>query len=334
MTLRSTPTLTAAALLSRPLSLKLTTGGGSRLTGAIQRRRLGRLGRSVTALGLGGAGLHGVSGQPNTDAGAIATVHTALEAGINYIDTSPGYGESERRLGLALRGHPREQYFLATKTGTGDNPRNYSADHTYRSVERSLTRLGTDYVDLMQVHDPDTEADAFALDGALGALVRLKEQKVIRGIGIGVRCHKLLLHAIRSRVFDTILTYADFNIVYQSAREGLFQEAHEQDVAIILGSPLFFGYLSDAPWEDLLRARRSNGQGEEEQRVLQVRHWAERRGLSKVHLSLQYCLREPRLSTVLVGAESPEQMRQSVHAATTPLPDEIWDAMAGEMGVR
>src|SRR5690606_35021227 len=104
--------------------------------------------------------------------------------------------------------------------------------------------------------------------------------------------------------------------------------------AIILGSPLYFGYMGDMDWDDLLRARRSTGQSEEEQRVLRARRWAERRGLSKVHLSLQYCLREPRITTVLVGAETPEQMRQSVHAATTPLPDEVWQALSEEMGIR
>ncbi len=299
----------------------------------LERRVLGRLGRSVTALGLGGAGLHGVSGTLNTDSVAIATVHTALESGIDYIDTSPGYGESERRLGLALRGYPRERLFLASKTGTGIAPRNYSADHTYRSVERSLKLLGTDYLDLMQIHDPDTAKDTFCMEGALGALVRLKEQGVIRGIGIGVRDHGLLLQAIRHGAFDTILTYGDFNLAFQSAREDLFEEATQRQVAIILGSPLFFGWLSDVPWDDVLQARNSDGQSDEERRVYAARRWAERRGLSKVHLSLQYCLREPRISTVLVGAETPEQMRQSLRAATTPLPQSIWGDLQEEMGV-
>ncbi len=331
MTLKSTPASVATDGL-RPLALSLPPH--ARPVRPLEHRVLGRLGRAVTALGLGGAGLHGISGCPNTDAKAVATVHAALEAGVNYIDTSAGYGESERRLGLALRGHPRDQVFIATKTGTGIDPRDYTADYTYRSVERSLKRLGTDYIDLLQIHDPDTAEQAFNPDGALGALLRLKEQGVIRGIGIGVRCHTLLLQAINHGAFDTILTYADFNLVYQHARESLFEQATRRNVAIILGSPLYFGYMGDMDWDDLLRARRSTGQSEEEQRVLRARRWAERRGLSKVHLSLQYCLREPRITTVLVGAETPEQMRQSVHAATTPLPDEVWQALSEEMGIR
>src|SRR5690554_1359660 len=86
----------------------------------LERRRLIRLGRSVSALGLGGAGLNGISGQPITDVQAVETVHAALQAGIDFIDTSAGYGESERRIGLALRGVPRDLVFIASKTGTGD----------------------------------------------------------------------------------------------------------------------------------------------------------------------------------------------------------------------
>lgn len=300
----------------------------------IERRRQGRLGRSISALGLGGAGLHASCGVLNTDATAIATVHAALDAGINYFDTSPGYGESERRLGLALKGYPREQLVIATKAGTGAPLRNYTKDFAFRSVERSLDRLGTDHLDLVQIHDPDSYEDAFSDSGILGALLSLKEQGVIRGIGIGVRSHELLLHAIRHGAFDSILTYADFNILYQSARDNLFQLARDHDVAVILGSPLFFGYLSDEPWEQVLRGRRTDGSSDEEKWVLRARHWAEAHDLSKVHLSLQYCLREPRVSTVLTGASTPQQVRQSIAAATTPLPDSVWTALSDELDVQ
>jgi aryl-alcohol dehydrogenase-like predicted oxidoreductase len=299
----------------------------------LERRRLGRLGWKVSALGLGGAGLHGVCGKPSTDAQAVATVHAALEGGVNYIDTSPGYGESERRLGLALRGYPREQVYLASKTGTGIDPRDYTADTTLWSVERSLKRLGTDYLDLMQIHDPDDARQAFSL-GALTALQKLKDQKVIRGIGIGVRCHQLLLGAIEGGQFDAILTYADFNLVYQHAREDLFEPAVRHDVGIVLGSPLYFGYLTDVPWEQMLKQRGAAGEREEEQLALRARQFAQRHDVSTVHLGLQYCLSDRRIGTVLMGAETPEEVHQNLKAATTPLPAPIWSALESELGVK
>lgn len=294
----------------------------------IPLRRLGRTGQQVTELGLGGAGINGVYGRRTDEETGIACVRRAVELGVTYIDTSPLYGDSERRIGLALEGGLRERVFLATKTGTRTRPKDYSADGTFRSVEQSLALLRTDHIDLMQIHDPEDIEPALAPGGALEALRKLKEQGVIGAIGLGVRSHEFLLRAIRHGAFDTILTYADFNPVRQTARETLFPEAAARDVGIILGSPLLFGYLSDRPWEDLLREHRSDGQGPNERGALRVRQWAQSHGISTLHLALRYCLREPRISTALVGASTPEEIEQNVRAATTPLPDTVWQSLA------
>ena len=244
----------------------------------IPMRRLGRLNRHVSQLGLGCAELHShIYGRESSQADAIATVHRALELGINYLDTSPGYGESEARLGLALQGVPRDSYFLATKTGTGTRPHDYSREGTLRSVEKSLKLLGTDYLDLMQIHDPDEAGfeQALAPGEALDVLVELKEQGIIRGIGLGVRQHEFLRVAIERSEFDTILTYADFNLVRQTARENLFDGAQQYEKAIILGSPLLMGYLSDRPWEKLLHEHGADGTSPDLQRAKTVRDWAD-----------------------------------------------------------
>lgn len=300
-------------------------------------RRLGRTNRQVTELGLGGAGLNGVYGKNNDDATAVACIHKAFALGVRYIDTSPLYGESERRIGLSLaEGGYRDQLFLATKTGTGSQPKDYSGDGTRRSVERSLRLLRTDRLDLVQIHDPDGEAhwrEALASGGALDTLLTLKEQGVVGAIGLGVRSHALLLQAIRHGAFDTILTYADFNPVQQTARDTLFGEAATQDVAVILGSPLLFGYLSDRPWHELLREHGSDGSGAIERGALRVRQWAASQKTSTLDVALQYALREKRISTVLVGAATPEEIEQNVRAATRPLPDSLWRRLADDLNV-
>ncbi len=291
----------------------------------------------VTALGLGGAGLNNLYGKPSDDAQSVACVHRALELGINYIDTSPLYGESERRIGLALgENGRRNDVFLATKTGTGTQPHDYSRAGTLKSVENSLRLLGTDHVDLMQVHDPvNDEIEAvFAPGGALETLVELKEQKVIGAIGIGVRTHSFLLRAIRDGRFDTILTYADFNPARQTARDTLFGPATENDVAVILGSPLLFGYLSDRPWDELLKEHGDDGWGAEAQAARRVRDFADRHQISSLTLALQYALREERISTILVGASTAGEIEQNVRAVQTPLPDAIWTALADGLDVR
>ncbi len=120
-------------------------------TNQLLKRRLGRTELLVTSLSLGGAR---IGSDHVTDDEAIEAVHRAITLGINYLDTSPLYGESERRVGLALADGWREKIYLATKTGTHPKWRgDYSASGTRRSVENSLRLLGTDYLDVCLVHD-------------------------------------------------------------------------------------------------------------------------------------------------------------------------------------
>ena len=153
------------------------------------RRRLGRTGLWLPPLAVGGAGIGGIYGEVS-DGEAVGCVNAALECGLNYFDTAPAYGHSERRLGLALRGVPRDSYMLATKCGTHPQRRqDYSRDATLWSVENSLRTLGTDYVDLLFVHDPSDMEPILAPGGALDALEELKGQGVIGFIGLGQRRH-------------------------------------------------------------------------------------------------------------------------------------------------
>src|SRR5579862_3958092 len=166
------------------------------------RRTLGRTGIDVPAIGLGGVGIGGAYGELS-EADAIETVEYALENGVDYIDTSPLYHDSERRLGKALAGVPRSAYHISTKTGTHHERRgDYSWDGTMWSVENSLRLLGIEYVDALLVHDPDDMAPVFAPRGALEALESLKEQGVIGGIGLGVRSLEFHRMAIASGRFD------------------------------------------------------------------------------------------------------------------------------------
>lgn len=295
------------------------------------RRPLGRTSMQVVPLGFGGASLgHGYT-EATSDAEAVAAVQRALELGINFFDTSPAYGESERRLGLALADGWREKVYLATKTGTGVWPSNYSADWTYRSVERSLKLLRTDYLDLVQVHDPSDMAPVLAPDGALAALQKLKEQGVIGAIGLGVRKHEFHLRAIESGAFDTILTFADFNLVRQTAREVLFPKAAEKGVGIILGSPILFGWLSNRPLEEQIRRHRR--EPAELPQIRRLAAWAQERGVRLLSLALQYCLREPRVAVTIVGARNRAQIEEHVEAVLDPLPEGIWEELQRDFGI-
>ena len=194
----------------------------------LPRRRLGRSGLEVPALALGGAGLGGVFGQVS-DAEAIEAVQYAVAQGVDYIDTDASYGDSERKIGLALEGGLRERIVLSTKTGTHPDRRgDYSWDGTLWNVENSLRLLKTDYLDLVLVHDPDDMGPVLAPRGAFDALLSLKEQGVVRSIGLGQRRHDFHAQAIEDGRVDVILTYADYNPIRTTARtDGLLALATE-----------------------------------------------------------------------------------------------------------
>lgn len=176
----------------------------------------------------------------------METVLCALEQGINLIDTSPFYGNSEYKIGLALQEYgKRESIILSTKAGTHPQLKGYTADVFARSIGQSLDLLKTDYLDIVHIHDPD-ERDfnqVMEKNGGIKTLLELKEQGVIRYIGLGVRSHALHRQFMGSGLADTILPYMDYNLLNQSAKP-LLEEAKTKNIPVLLGSPLCMGLLS------------------------------------------------------------------------------------------
>src|SRR6266851_2158479 len=205
-------------------------------------RQLGRAGFEVRPFGLGSASL---GSDRATDEAAVATVRRALELGIDFIDTSAGYGmgESERRIGLALTPADRRRIRLQTKAGTGTQPKDYRGDAIRRSVEASLQRLRTEYLDVCLIHDPDDFGPVVAPGGGIEALVRLKEEGVIGATGLGVRSHDFHRRAIADGRFDVILTYMDYTLLSRTA-EPLIAEAGAAGLGVVIGSPLATGLLA------------------------------------------------------------------------------------------
>ena len=295
----------------------------------LPQRRLGRSGLEVTGVALGGAGLGGVYGDVSDDA-AVEAIRFAISAGVNYLDTDASYGESERRIGLALEDGWRERVVLSTKTGTHPNRRgDHSWDGTLWNVENSLRVLKTDYLDLVLVHDPDDMGPVLAPHGALDALLSLKEQGVIGSVGLGLRSHEFHRQAIEDGRVDVILTYADYNPIRTSAEtDGLLDLAAKHDVGVLNGSPLDFGILtgqdpdqqSHPIWQSLPEAERNAAR--------RLYRWCRERGLNEKALVFQFCLRQPRIHCTLTGAKTKDEIAQDLAAALEPLPEGVWDELA------
>jgi aryl-alcohol dehydrogenase-like predicted oxidoreductase len=284
----------------------------------LPRRRLGRTEMRPRALGLGCA----FFGQPyHTDEDAIEGVRRAIELGIDYVDTSPLYGESERRVGLALQGGYREKVYLQTKTGTHPARRqDYTAEGTRWSVENSLTLLKTDYLDAVLIHDPKDIEVPLAPGHALDELLKMKEEGVVRHIGLGVRSHAFHRRAIETGHIEIILTYLDYTLLDQSAAQTTLPLAAQHDVGIILGSILAMGRLGGREPQHDARAHA-------------MWAWCQEHGVAIRDLATQFCLAAPMDGIIMPGPGTKEHVEDVVRAATTPIAPEIWRAFKAEFGV-
>jgi predicted aldo/keto reductase-like oxidoreductase len=177
----------------------MTTAITTASAGAIPRRVLGKTGREVTLLGLGGEGILRTFGKA---ADAVKVIHRALDQGVNYCDTAPAYDGSMDYYGAAL-GERREEIFLASKTAER------SRDGSLRILDESLKRLRTDRIDLWQLHDLRTmkELDRiFAKGGAIEAMQTARDEGRVRHLGItGHHDPAVLMEAMRRFDFDTVL---------------------------------------------------------------------------------------------------------------------------------
>ncbi len=264
---------------------------------------LGKTGFKVSKLGLGGAPIGGDFGEVSEQQ-AVEVIHAAIDLGINFLDTAPlyGRGESERRFGIALKGK-RDQVVLATKAVMRGEP--YSYENTIRSVEDSLLRLQTDYIDLIQLHEANLTTFEEAMNETIAAFLKLKEQGKVRAIGVNAREMDLLFPYIRSGVIDTIQTFCRYMLIDHTAKDELFPLAREMNVGVIHGSPLGMGILADAPAPFLLAKEKNKAilqEADRRKEKISFLRKSEPRGL--IEPAMRFNLTCPDIAVTLTGTSS------------------------------
>jgi D-threo-aldose 1-dehydrogenase len=301
-------------------------------------------------LGLGCAQLGNLYHAMSDDT-AHAVVDTAWARGIRYFDTAPHYGLglSERRLGAALKSHPRDEYTISTKVGRllVDNPggagerdtegfdvprthvrrRDYSRDGTLRSLEASLGRLGLDRVDLAFVHDPEDHVEE-ALAGGLPALAELRDQGVLRGIGLGMNVDAALAGFVRRFDVDVVLVAGRYTLLEQSALDELLPLCARRGVRVIAAGVFNSGILATHPpggTYDYAAAP-----PELVDRATRIAEVCARHGVELPHAAIALPAAHPAVTTVLVGADTPAQVDADADRAATPVPDALWADLVAE----
>jgi aryl-alcohol dehydrogenase-like predicted oxidoreductase len=290
-------------------------------------RTLGRTGLRVSELALGGLFVSSF-GAP-FEQGREAT-RRALELGVNYVDTAPGYGNSEEVLGRFLEG-TTAPVILSTKLG--GRPRPFLPQDKAglrRSVEESLRLLKRDRIDILMIHEPDrpgeydwwTDLDTFE-GPVLELLDELKREGVIGHTGLGGTTAYELARLVRTGRFDVVLTAFNYSLLWREAEREILPAALEHGVGVVIGSPLQQGALARR-YDDEIRhgARWLSPPRRAQYRALY--DLLDEAGLSLPEAGLRFALSNPHVSCVLMGARSAEEVAQNAAAVERgPLPPDL-----------
>ncbi len=290
------------------------------------KRTLGRTGLEVTQLGYGSMGLRG----PKTwgvrvvsEESADTFLNSVLDAGINFIDTSPDYGISEERIGRYIGGR-RSEFYLATKCGCvyTQHEDHLEIDHVWdrdvvaRNLETSLQRLKTDHIDILQFHGGDAESLQRA--GLIETLMEFRDQGMIRFIGSSSSLPKLPA-MIALGVFDT------FQIPYSCLapqHHDLITKAAETGAGIIIRGGVAQGGPDAKIQREALNAVWSNAKLDE---ILPA-------GMSRAELILRYTLSHPRCHTTIVGTCNADHLAENLASAEAgSLPTELYNEIASRV---
>lgn len=306
----------------------------------MEYRRLGGSGTQVSEIALGNWVTHG--GQVGEDA-ARACVTAALDAGINFFDTADVYerGAAEEVLGSILQDVPRHTYVLATKLywpmSRDLNDRGLSRKHMMESIDRSLARLETDYVDLYQAHRYDENVPLHETMRAFDDLVRSGKVLYVGVSEWNASQIKKALEIADDMGFDRLVTnQPQYSMLWRVPEPEIMPLCRKEDVGQIVWSPLAMGVLTGKyePGKPLPEGSRgAYGQGVRsqylEQRTLeavqQLRSLAADANLTMAQLALAWVLQNDNVSAAIVGASRPEQVEDNVGASGVHLSDDIME---------
>lgn len=308
-------------------------------------RKLGHTGLEVSALSFGASSLGSVF-RPTDDKESIATVHAALDCGINLIDVSPYYGltKAETVLGKAIKDVPRDKFLLSTKAGRyGPELFDFSAKRMVSSLDESLARLHTDYVDMLFLHDIEFVEPSIILEEAFPALLRLKEQGKVRHIGISGLPISLFQKLIPQIDADVLLSYCHYSLNDTSLLD-LLPLLQERGVGLVNASPLSMGLLSTretAAWHPASQALK--------EQCRKAALFCAEQGADIAKLAVQFSTANDEIPTTLVSTANPanivanskwseepldEALLQRVLDILAPVRNETWNSGLPEYNER
>jgi L-galactose dehydrogenase len=283
----------------------------------MEYRLLGKTGMKISIVGYGASPLGDVFGETDYHEG-IRAVHFAIDNGINYFDVAPMYGVTlaEKRLGEALKGK-RNKIHLATKCCRYDEDVfDFSAERVKKSIDESLKRLQTDYVDLYQIHDIEFGDTKQVIEGAIPAAFEVKKSGKARFIGITGLPVRYLRYIAEQIGIDAILSWGHYNLVEDEMDKYLTPFCREQEIGLINASPVHQRLLTEKGPPQWHRSSKA---------VLAVHPklvaLCRAYGVDLADVAVRYCLDHPYIATTVVGMSKQRHVASNVKALNFQIPD-------------
>jgi D-threo-aldose 1-dehydrogenase len=319
----------------------------------INLRKFGRTSLFVTDMGFGAAPI-GNFLKPISEHDSEAMINRAWDAGVRYFDTAPyyGLGLSEARLGQYLRWRPRHEFVLSSKVGRVLKPMlrkdidfapwvdglpfrckyDYSYDGTMRSFEDSLQRLGLEYIDILFIHDadifthgPEMQKVYFkqAMDGCYHALVDLRDQGLVKAIGVGVNNWEVMLDFMQAGDFDTLLVAGRYTLLEQDALNELLPLCERRKTAVVIGGGFNGGILATGA---VPGAKWNYAPAPEPimEKVGKIEAVCRQHRVPLPAAALQFLLAHPTVVSHIPGTRSVAQMEQNIALVSHPIPHQFW----------
>lgn len=291
----------------------------------VKYRQLGKTGLEVSILAYGGSSLGSVF-KPIDESEGIRSVHTAIDHGINLIDTAPFYGltTAEVVLGKALREIPRDKYLLATKVaryGYKEVDFDFSAERVTRSVDESLGRLGVEHIDFIQVHDMEFGRIDQIVEETIPALRKVQETGKVRHVGISCLPLHLFREVMERVEVDQIQSYCHYCLNDTSLGD-LLPYLRGKGVAVFNSAPLAMRLLSDEGPPDWHPAS-----AELRAKCAEAAAWCREHGTEIGKLALQFSVSNPDIPTNIIGTANPARVVRNIHDAMEAYDPEVLEGV-------
>ena len=299
---------------------------------AIQIKKANRLPFDVAAVCFGTSPLGSMPdtyGYDVSESRARDTILAMLRQPHSFIDTSRNYGmgRSEERLGAVIRelGGLPEGCILATKLDRKFEDNRLDAARARESVEESLEALGLDQLDILHLHDPEYCRDLAEISGKGGALeelFRMKEEGLVKAVGLAMGDLSLMTQMLADWEFDALVSHNRFTLLNREAQE-MYAAAHGRGIAIFNAAPYCGGMLAKGTVASA-RITYQEATGEQLAHVRRIEEICARHGVPLGAAALQFSMRDPRVTSTICGVSRPERVRETIEWSDWPISEEAW----------